>query len=255
MAGKEREIPSQIDLPQMPDLKPRKIIGGILFGFLLAKGVEIEGQENLPEPPFIVAVNHMAWAEGPVLYFFLPKPAPHLMIKSETFNLPVIGQIIKSMHSIPIRRGESDVSAFRASLKVLEKGEPIVIFPEGTRGRNKERLGLKPPTEGIIFLAKKANVPIVPMAVWGTENILSLIEEEGFSLPEVWSLIKPGSQKKEQIHVRIGPPFLEHLNLPDKGPLDNGLMAAYAQGLMFCLRDLLPPAYHGCYAEKSSNIL
>lgn len=224
--------------------RARRVAGEIVF-HILANGIEIGGSENLPQPPYIVAINHMAWAEGPVLSLYLPH-LPHPMTKAENFEMKGIGFIARKMGYFPVRRGEPDMSAIKTALHLLREGEVLVIPPEGTRGRDKERTVLKEAKAGIIYLARKAKVPIVPIALWGTEDILPLIEEEGVSFSEILSLLSPFG--KEKIYVRIGEPFEEHFSLPEE-PLNSEMMMPYAHRLMIRIRDLLPPKYHGYYAD------
>lgn len=224
----------------------RRLTGEVIF-HLLAKGVEIEGLENLPSPPYIVAFNHMAWAEAPVFVAYLPDP-PYFMGKVEVSKIRPLSFFLKKMGYFPVRRGEVDRQAIRTTIHLLEEDKVLALALEGTRGRGKERTALKPVKAGAIYLARKANVPIIPIAVWGTENILPLIEEEGTSLSEILSLIQPFSPIKEKIHVRIGEPFMEHLSLPEK-PLNSKIMMPYAHQLMLRIRDLLPEKYHGYYAD------
>lgn len=227
----------------------RRVAGEIMF-HILAKGVEIEGLENLPQAPYIAAMNHTGLAEAPILSFYLPD-LPHPMGKAGAFEMKVIGFIAREMGYFPVRRDEFDRQTIRTALGLLEEGRVLVIAPEGTRGRGEERTALKKAKAGAVYLARKANVPIAPIAIWGSENILPLVEEEGFSVSEIWSLIRPFSRIKEKIHVSIGEPFMEHLALPER-PNSKVMMPCVHQ-LMLRIRDLLPPEYHGFYADWEEN--
>lgn len=218
----------------------RRLTGEVIF-HLLAKGVEVEGLENLPNPPYIVAFNHMAWAEAPLLNLYLPD-WPYFIGKIEAFKIRGLGFVAKNLGYFSVRRGELDLQAIRTATHLLEEGKVLGIAPEGTRGRGEKRTILKPTKTGVIYLARKANVSIVPIAVWGTEGICPLIEEKETPLFERFSL------KRAKIHLKIGEPFTEHFSLPEK-PLTTKMTMPYAHKLMIRIRDLLPPKYYGYYAD------
>lgn len=217
----------------------RRWVGERIF-HLLAEGVEIKGLENLSKPPYIIAFNHMGWAEGPVLSFYL-SDLPHVMAKVENMEMGVIGPFAREMGYFPVRRGEFDRQAIRTTLRLLREGKVVAMAPEGTRGRGEERMALKPARPGIVNLARRAEVPIAPIAIWGTEGIWPLLEERKLPLSERFSL------EKVRIHVSIGKPFEEHLSL--ERPLTSKNLMPCAHALMIKIRDLLPEEYHGCYAN------
>jgi 1-acyl-sn-glycerol-3-phosphate acyltransferase len=80
-----------------------------------------------------------------------------------------LGKLITALNSIPVDRGSSDVSSFKKALKVLEKGSPLLVFPEGTRSLDGSLQSAK---AGVGLLAIKAKVPILPARVIGGFDIL-----------------------------------------------------------------------------------
>jgi len=220
---------------------PRRAAGEALF-HLLGKGIEVKGRENLPSrPPYLIAFNHMGWAEALALVFCLPvKPA--FMVKREAFNSRPLAMIIRQLGGFPVSRGEIDRQALKTAVRLLNNGGVLAVAPEGTRGRGEERSGLKRAKRGVIYLACKADqpVPIVPVAVWGTEGVFPLIEEP---LPWPQRLYF----RRAPVRVRIGPPFREHYSFADQPYIGREDSQRLACRLMEAIRDLLPREYHGVY--------
>lgn len=213
---------------------------------ILSKGVEVEGIENLPNPPYIAAFNHMGWLEAVVLALYLPH-SPCFMAKEEAFKIWPLGPVLKNLGFFPVRRGTVDRQAIRKATRLLQEGNVLAISPEGTRGRSEEREILKPAKTGIIYIARRTgeDIPIVPIAIWGTEGILPLIEEKNIPPSQRFSF------KRAVIQVRIGQPYEEHYSLP-AGRITSEQMKPLADGLMLRIRDLLPEKYHGYYENIES---
>lgn len=212
---------------------------------IFSKGVEVQGVENLPNPPYIAAFNHMGWLEAVVLALYLPH-SPCFITKEEAFKIWPLGPVLKNLGFFPVRRGTVDRQAIRKATSLLQEGNVLAISPEGTRGRSEEREILKPAKTGIIYIAKRTgkDIPIVPIAIWGTEGILPLIEE---NIP----LSQRFSFKRAAIQVRIGQPYEEHYSLPAER-ITSEQMKPLADGLMLRIRDLLPEEYHGYYKNIES---
>jgi 1-acyl-sn-glycerol-3-phosphate acyltransferase len=134
--------------------------------------VNVTGLENIPAPPYIIAANHQAWFDPAFIIPFFPEaPVIYTMAKRETvFNrawkrrlLPLIGVFPISPH-----RGELDEAGLRTVYQVLDRHGVVLMFPEGRYSRGR---ALRPLKVGIGFFALHAGVPIVPVAVRGT-NVL-----------------------------------------------------------------------------------
>ncbi len=89
------------------------------------------------------------------------------MGKAPLFRVPVLGWLFSALGGFPVERDGSDRGPLRDSLKILEDGEPLAIYPEGSRQRGHEIQPLQP---GAAYLAIKAQVPIVPVAIFDTER-------------------------------------------------------------------------------------
>jgi 1-acyl-sn-glycerol-3-phosphate acyltransferase len=95
------------------------------------------------------------------------------MAKSEIFNIPVIAYVLRIAGSFPVRRDKSDREAIRTALKLLEEGQVVGVFPEGTRSHTG---ALLKPHLGAAMLAAKAGVPMIPIALIGTRGAFSRIK-------------------------------------------------------------------------------
>lgn len=122
--------------------------------------------------PHVYASNHGSALDIPVLYVNLPFQF-RIAFKKELLSYPVIGWQLKRSGQICIdqQNPSHSISSIRAALKGLQKGLPLVIFPEGGRTPDGE---IKPFLQGAFFLAIKAQVDIVPIALVGTFELLPM---------------------------------------------------------------------------------
>lgn len=132
--------------------------------------VTVSGLENIPKPPYIIAANHQAWFDPAfIIPFFPERPLVYTMAKRETvFNrawkrrlLPLIG-----VFPISPNKGELDEQGLRTVYQLLERWGVVLMFPEGRYSRGR---ALRPLKNGIGFFALHSGVPIVPVAVRGTD--------------------------------------------------------------------------------------
>src|SRR4030042_4252313 len=114
-----------------------RVVAGIFDVIRFAKNIKItvEGRENIVSRQAIFGINHMGVAEWPLAFRILP---PHTLtvMRSETFNIPYIGPYLNYNDFISINRGEVDRNAIRKVTAALGNSQNILIFPEGTRGRD-----------------------------------------------------------------------------------------------------------------------
>ncbi|QGJ68368.1 Glycerol acyltransferase [Planctomycetales bacterium 10988] len=139
-----------------------RLCGVLLYRF------RIHGQEHVPKTgSFLVVCNHQSHFDPIVVGSGSPRQlrfiARKSLSKSIFFRVLTIG-----FSPIPIRRGSSGLDGLREAQKVLEAGEPVVIFPEGTRTPDGHIHGFKP---GFVSLVKRAKVPLVPAAIYGAYRI------------------------------------------------------------------------------------
>lgn len=122
--------------------------------------------------PHVYAVNHASALDIPALYVYLPFQF-RIAFKKELLAYPVVGWHLKLSGQICIdqQNPSRSISSIRAALKGLNAGLPLVIFPEGGRTPDGE---IKPFLPGAFFLAIKAQVDIVPVALVGTYELLPM---------------------------------------------------------------------------------
>lgn len=135
--------------------------------------VKVTGLDKIDTAkPHVYAVNHASALDIPVLFVNLPFPF-RIAFKKELLSYPVVGSHLKRSGQICIdqQNPSHSISSIRAALKGLQKGLPLVIFPEG--GRTPDG-SIKPFQAGAFFLAIKAQVDVVPIALVGTYELLPM---------------------------------------------------------------------------------
>ena len=144
----------------------------LIMGTILCP-VKISGLERLDRSrPQVIAVNHASALDIPLLYAKLPFQF-RIAFKSELLSYPIVGWHLKRSGQICIdqQNPSKSIASIRSALKGLKAGLPLVIFPEGGRTPDGE---IKPFLPGAFFLAIKAQVDIVPVALVGTFDLLPM---------------------------------------------------------------------------------
>jgi len=135
------------------------------FIYFLKLNVRVAGLENVPkEGAFIIASNHLSWMDVPLVPSFIKRKVVY-MAKEELFYGKV-GWIVRLLGAFPVKRGEADRQSLRAAETQLKAGKIFMIFPEGTRSKMHQ---LGKGHVGLGMIALRAGVPVVPVAVWGSE--------------------------------------------------------------------------------------
>ena len=116
----------------------------------------------------ILAPNHISYADPPAVGSAMDRQV-HFMAKEELFKPAIMGKIIKAVGSFPVKRGTADRKAIKQAIDLLNAGEVVCLFPEGTRSMDGK---LQEPELGIGLIALKSGAPIVPVAVVGTDSVL-----------------------------------------------------------------------------------
>jgi 1-acyl-sn-glycerol-3-phosphate acyltransferase len=151
--------------------------------------LRIIGRENIPKSGgFIVASNHVSHFDPAVVGAAVPQTV-HFLAREDLYTARFWGHIIKRVATIPVKREYKDFKAMKMALKVLKKGDPVGIFPEGTRSTDHQ---LGEAQLGIGMLAAHSGARVVPMLVKGTERIL----------PKHARMVR-----FERVEIRIGKPF------------------------------------------------
>lgn len=133
---------------------------------------QMTGTEHIPRSGgALLALNHISYVDF-ILGGFAAQPSQRLvrfMAKRETFDHPVSGPIMRSLHHISVDR-EDGVHSMHEAVEYLRRGEVVGIFPEATISRSFEIKELK---SGATRIAAEAGVPLVPVVLWGTQRLLT----------------------------------------------------------------------------------
>lgn len=131
--------------------------------------MKVEGHENIPQGAAILAPNHTSYMDPPVVGCAAWPRRCCFMAKAPLFQIPLLGWYIRRVGSFPVHQNTADRQALRTALEVLELGELLIMFPEGTRSGDGY---LIEPQTGVALLAKMSGAPVVPTAIIGTREIL-----------------------------------------------------------------------------------
>ncbi len=146
--------------------------GGVLLG-ITASPVRVIGSANFPVPPVAVyAVNHLSYMDTPVVLSKLPFQF-RIVARHDLFTIPFIGWYLQRSGQIPVDSTSlrSSLASLNRGVKALESGMPLVIFPEGGRSADGQ---LQEFLSGPAFMAIRAQVPIVPVALVGTHELMPM---------------------------------------------------------------------------------
>ena len=132
--------------------------------------LRVEGGENIPAGAFILSPVHRSFIDTPIAGMVTSRRL-RFMGKESLWEIRLLGAFLTAMGGFPVERGTADRTALRAATDVLALGEPLVMFPEGTR-RSGERVRRDDMLDGPAFVAARAGVPIVPVGLGGTVRAL-----------------------------------------------------------------------------------
>ena len=138
---------------------------------LVAAAVEVRLHGHLPadaSEPRIYVSNHVSWFDIPALVHALRRFS--FIAKAEIFRVPLFGGAAKAVGTIPIERENRKAAfeSYRRAAQLMGAGRNVVVFPEGTRGRE---YALRPFKKGPFVLAIASGAPIVPTIVHGTIHV------------------------------------------------------------------------------------
>lgn len=207
-----------------------RVLARVLTWLLIR--VQIEGMQNFPaEGGVLVVSNHLGDADFVVGIAVAPRPL-EVIVKSELYDFPLLGALLRAYGVIWIHRGRPDRRALRVSIDALTKGRALGISPEG---RESLTGALEEGTQGAAYLALKTNVPILPSTFTGTENATLIRNIRRF--------------RRTPVTITIGPPFHLETYSDLKTSVSHGI-----QKIMHVLANQLPPEYRGVYEHDVENL-
>jgi 1-acyl-sn-glycerol-3-phosphate acyltransferase len=144
----------------------RGLVVAVCVGYTRARVV---GKHNIPKSgPFLLAPIHRSNIDTP-LAAAVTSRRMRFMGKDTIWKVKPVGWIISSLGAFPVTRGSADREALKRCIAVLESGEPLVLFPEGTRQSGPL---VQPLFDGAAYVAVKAGVPIIPVGIGGSEGVM-----------------------------------------------------------------------------------
>ena len=131
--------------------------------------IRTTGFENIPPSgSYILASNHLSYLDPLIIGLSIPRRLSYLA-KDSLFKNRIFGALLKQCGAFPVKRETSDIRSIREALKRIQKGEPLVFFPQGTRKASLENVKVY---SGIGFLVAKTRVPVIPIKITGSDQAL-----------------------------------------------------------------------------------
>lgn len=204
-----------------------RIFVRIVF-FIIAR-VNVDGYENLPPGGFILAANHLGRLDSALLYYAIEREDLIMPVAEKYKTHWLFGPLVLALGGFFINRFDADVQAIREVLKRLKKGGVFVIAPEGTRSKTE---AMQEARHGAAYFASKTGLPVVPVALTGTEDRGVVENLKHF--------------RRSHITVRAGAPFILP---PLKGQDRDIALTAATDEIMCRIGAMLPEKYRGFYAQ------
>ena len=166
--------------------------------------VEISGSENIPHEPVVIIANHQAGFDIPLLFSVMTN-RPSFIAKKELSRIPLFASWMRMIGCLFIDRSSprKALGSFKKASVMIKKGQTVILFPEGTRRPN-----IIPFKKGSFKLPVMAGVPVLPVTICGTENIIDNFNS-GKRTPVKVIIRKPiniGSlpvEEQKNIHNRV----------------------------------------------------
>ncbi|HWF57457.1 MAG TPA: lysophospholipid acyltransferase family protein [Candidatus Dormibacteraeota bacterium] len=202
----------------------------LLVASILGDLVHVDGLDQVPRRGGALLVgNHVGAIDPPLTGALVPRLDVYYLAKSEPFSRTWVRWLFRGFHAFPVVRGSADRAALRHTLELLHAGHIVLVYPEGSRSPDAR---LREPQAGVGFLARHGGVPVIPVAVWGTERVL----------PRGTTRIH-----RAAVHVHYGPP----VTLPPGGATAHGDNRAVAATIMAAIAEMLPPR-HRAAADRDA---
>ena len=174
-----------------PDLIFYRFVRALVVGFVrVFWRPKIRGREHIPVVgPFVLAPVHRSNIDFALAAALVTRRIRY-MGKDSLWKIGIVGKLFSALGAFPVHRGSADREALRRCIEVVNAGEPLVIFPEGTRQSGPL---VQPLFEGAAYIAARTGVPIVPVGIGGSER----------AMPKGSKLIRP-----VKTTLVVGPPLV-----------------------------------------------
>lgn len=179
--------------------------------------------------PLILATNHINTLDAPVGFTHLHPRDLTAFVKVETWDNPLFKLLFDVWQGIPVHRGEVDFTAFHQAQEALADNKIMIIAPEGTRSFDGK---LNKGYPGIVLLAIRSGVPILPVVFYGNENFSQNLKK----------------LKRTKMVIRVGESFV--VDFKDQA-LSRDFRQEVTDEIMYQIAALLPEEYRGVYSDLS----
>jgi 1-acyl-sn-glycerol-3-phosphate acyltransferase len=202
---------------------------GILYPAMWLVGRrKASGLENLPDTGgALLVLNHISHLDGPMDAVFINqnRGLPRFMIKAGVLDVFFVGRILRGLKQVPVHRGSVKAAdSMRDAVKALDEGGTVVIYPEGTITKDPAGWPMAGRT-GVARIALATGVPIIPVARWGTREILDHYHGKFRPLP------------RKTVRTLVGEPI--DLSAYEGQPLTPHVLREVTDLVMVRVRDLL----------------
>ena len=201
--------------------------------------IHVEGLDAVPADPVLYVCNHLSNADGLTLQRALRPRRAWFLAGVKLQQTAMTRLATETVDTIFIKPGSPDIEALRRAVDTLKEGRSVLVFPEGGRSRTASLMRAQ---KGVSLIAQRAGVPIVPVALTGTEKLMPIDDTN------------MGGERLHhaRIDVRFGAPLtLEALKAETHGAED--ARQALTDAVMRRVAALLPPSYRGVYAEAAET--
>lgn len=167
---RELPLPKPAGPPTFLQLVAYHVVRGTLLAFARTFWrLEVHGLEHVPRSgPFVIAPVHRSNADF-ALALAVTRRRMRFMGKAGVWKYRVLWPVFDALGGFPVARGSADRAALRTCIDVIRMGEPLVLFPEGTRRSGPEVQEL---FDGVAYVASRTGVPILPVGIGGSERAL-----------------------------------------------------------------------------------
>lgn len=147
------------------------IVGKTAFRWIyrIAFRLRVHGAENIPpRGGFLIASNHESYLDPALIGVSFPYPI-HYFARKTLFDGPILGFLLPRVNVLPIVQDRPDIRGIRNAIRTVESGQPLVVFPEGSRSPDGQ---LQPAEPGVGLLVAKASAPVLPVRIRGAHAAL-----------------------------------------------------------------------------------